>query len=240
MLSLNNVSVGYKGLLAVQDISFTINEGEIVSLIGSNGAGKSTIVRTVAGLLHPRNGEILFKNAPIHQARPFDIVTRGISMIPEGRKLFGRLSVLDNLLLGAYTVKSRAEVEKNLQSVFNLFPILKERQAQRSDTFSGGEQQELAIARGLMSNPSLLILDEPSLGLGPKLVSDIFRIVKEINTQGVTVLLVEQNVFEALDVSVRAYVLQTGRIVMEGPGQELLRSDQVRQAYLGMQAEVRQ
>ena len=234
MLSLNNVSVGYKGLLAVQDISFKVNEGEIVSLIGSNGAGKSTIVRTIAGLLHPTMGEILFRDGPIHQSQPFDIVTRGISMVPEGRKLFGRLSVLDNLMLGAYTVRSRAEVEKNLQRVFNLFPILKERQEQRSDTFSGGEQQELAIARGLMSNPSLLILDEPSLGLGPKLVSDIFRIVREINARGVTVLLVEQNVYEALDVSARACVLQTGRIVMEGSGQELLKSDQVREAYLGM------
>jgi len=234
VLSLNNVSVGYKGLLAVQDISFTINEGEIVSLIGSNGAGKSTIVRTIAGLLRPWNGEILFKNAPIHQAPPFAIVTKGISMVPEGRKLFGRLSVLDNLLLGAYTVRSRAEVEKNLQNIFKLFPILEERQGQRAETFSGGEQQELAIARGLMSNPSLLILDEPSLGLGPKLVSDIFRIVREINGRGVTVLLVEQNVYEALDVSVRACVLQTGRIVMEGSGQDLLKSDQVREAYLGM------
>jgi branched-chain amino acid transport system ATP-binding protein len=234
VLSLNNISVGYKGLIAVQDISFRINEGEIVSLIGSNGAGKSTIVKTIAGLIHPRKGEILFKSAPIHQTQPFDIVTKGISMIPEGRKLFGRLSVLDNLLLGAYTVRSKADIEKNLQSVFNLFPILKERQEQRSDTFSGGEQQELAIARGLMSNPSLLILDEPSLGLGPKLVSDIFRIVKEINVRGVTVLLVEQNVYEALDICSRAYVLQTGRIVMEGQGQELLKSDQVREAYLGM------
>jgi branched-chain amino acid transport system ATP-binding protein len=158
----------------------------------------------------------------------------GISMVPEGRRLFGRLSVLDNLLLGAYAIRSRADVEKHLQSIFNLFPILKERQQQRSDTFSGGEQQELAIARGLMSNPSLLILDEPSLGLGPKLVSDIFRIVTEINARGVTVLLVEQNVYEALDISTRAYVLQTGRIVMEGQGQELLKSDHVREAYLGM------
>ena len=226
--------MGYKGLLAIQDVSFRINEGEIVSLIGSNGAGKSTIVKTIAGLIHPWEGEILFKNAPIHQAQPFDIVTKGISMIPEGRKLFGRLSVLDNLMLGAYTVQSKAEVEKNLQNVFTLFPILKERQGQRSDTFSGGEQQELAIARGLMSNPSLLILDEPSLGLGPKLVSDIFRIVREINARGVTVLLVEQNVYEALDISVRAFVLQTGRIVMEGQGKDLLKSDQVREAYLGM------
>jgi branched-chain amino acid transport system ATP-binding protein len=226
--------MGYKGLLAVQDISFRINEGEIVSLIGSNGAGKSTIVRTISGLLHAWEGEILFKDTPIHKAEPFDIVKMGISMVPEGRKLFGRLSVLDNLLLGAYAVRSRADVEKHLQKVFGLFPILKERQGQRSDTFSGGEQQELAIARGLMSNPSLLILDEPSLGLGPKLVSDIFGIVREINAQGVTVLLVEQNVYEALEISARAYVLQTGRIVMEGQGKELLKSDHVRKAYLGM------
>jgi branched-chain amino acid transport system ATP-binding protein len=234
VLTLNNVSVGYKGLPAVQDISFRIDEGEIVSLIGSNGAGKSTIVKTIAGLLHPWSGEILFKNSPIQKTPPFDIVKTGISMVPEGRRLFGRLSVLDNLLLGAYAVRSKADVEKYLKSVFDLFPILKERQGQRSETFSGGEQQQLAIGRGLMSNPSLLILDEPSLGLSPKLVSEIFAIVKDINSRGVTVLLVEQNVFEALDVSSRAYVLQTGRIVLEGKGQELLKSDMVREAYLGM------
>jgi branched-chain amino acid transport system ATP-binding protein len=234
MLSLNNISVGYKGLLAVQDVSLRIDEGEIVSLIGSNGAGKSTIVKTIAGLIHPQKGGIFFRDKPIQLSHPFDIVKMGISMIPEGRKLFGRLSVRDNLLLGAYTVGAREDVEKNLESVFNLFPILKERQRQRSETFSGGEQQELAIARGLMSNPSLLILDEPSLGLGPKLVSDMFRIVREINARGVTVLLVEQNVYEALEISGRAYVLQTGRIVMEGRGQELLESDHVREAYLGM------
>ena len=234
MLTLNNVSVGYKGLPAVQDVSFRIDEGEIVSLIGSNGAGKSTIVKTISGLLHPWKGEILFRDAPIHKTPPYDIVKTGISMVPEGRRLFGRLSVLDNLLLGAYAVRSTADVEKYLQTVFDLFPILKERQGQRSETFSGGEQQQLAIGRGLMSNPSLLILDEPSLGLSPKLVSEIFGIVRDINARGVTVLLVEQNAFEALDVSSRAYVLQTGRIVLEGKGQELLKSDMVREAYLGM------
>ncbi len=234
MLTLNNVSVGYKGLPAVQDVSFRIDEGEIVSLIGSNGAGKSTIVKTIAGLLHPWEGEILFKNAPIHQVPPFDIVKLGISMVPEGRRLFGRLSVLDNLLLGAYAVRSKADVGRYLQNVFDLFPILKQRQGQRSETFSGGEQQQLAIGRGLMSKPSLLILDEPSLGLSPKLVSEIFAIVKDINARGVTVLLVEQNVYEALEISARAYVLQTGRIVMEGIGRELLKSDMVREAYLGM------
>jgi len=196
VLSLNNVSVGYKGLLAVQDVSFKINDGEIVSLIGSNGAGKSTIVKTISGLLHPQKGEIVFQNDQIQQTPPHEIVKKGISMIPEGRRLFGRLSVLDNLLMGAYTTKSKKEIEKSLQTIFDLFPILKERQEQRSQTFSGGEQQQLAIARGLMSHPSLLVLDEPSLGLSPKLVSDIFRIVKEINARGVTILLVEQNVYE--------------------------------------------
>jgi branched-chain amino acid transport system ATP-binding protein len=234
VLSLNNVSVGYKGLLAVQDVSFKINDGEIVSLIGSNGAGKSTIVKTISGLLHPQKGEIVFQNDQIQQTPPHEIVKKGISMIPEGRRLFGRLSVLDNLLMGAYTTKSKKEIEKSLQTIFDLFPILKERQEQRSQTFSGGEQQQLAIARGLMSHPSLLVLDEPSLGLSPKLVSDIFRIVKEINARGVTILLVEQNVYEALETSHRAYVLQTGRIVMEGQSQELMKSDLVRQAYLGM------
>ena len=234
MLSLNNVSVGYKGYLAVQGVSFKISEGEIVSLIGSNGAGKSTIVKTISGLLHPQKGEIIFKNDQIQQTPPHEIVKKGISMIPEGRRLFGRLSVLDNLLMGAYITKSKKEIEKSLETIFDLFPILKERQKQRSQTFSGGEQQQLAIARGLMSDPSLLVLDEPSLGLSPKLVSDIFRIVKEINARGVTILLVEQNVYEALETSHRAYVLQTGHIVMEGQSQELLKSDLVRQAYLGM------
>ena len=234
MLSVNNISVGYKGLLAIQDVSFQINRGEIVSLIGSNGAGKSTIVKTIAGLMHPVKGEITFENNPIHQIPPYEVVKRKISMIPEGRQLFGRLSVLDNLLLGAYSIDSKAEIDKTLESVFHLFPILKERKGQRSDTFSGGEQQQLAIARGLMSQPSLLMLDEPSLGLGPKLVSEIFRIVQEINCNGVTILLVEQNVYEALQISHRAYVLQTGRVVLEGKGEELLKSDLVRQAYLGM------
>ncbi len=234
MLSVNNISVGYKGLLAIQGVSFRIDRGEIVSLVGSNGAGKSTLVKTISGLMHPTAGEISFLNAPIQQTPPFDIVKKGISMIPEGRRLFGRLSVLDNLLLGAYAVGSKAEIERNLRRVFEIFPILEKRQGQRADTFSGGEQQMLAIARGLMSNPALLMLDEPSLGLSPKLVTDIFEIVQEINSHGVTVLLVEQNVFEALQISHRAYVLQTGRIVMEGKGEEVLSCDMVRQAFLGM------
>ncbi|HUL30204.1 MAG TPA: ABC transporter ATP-binding protein [Thermodesulfobacteriota bacterium] len=234
MLSVNNISVGYKGLLAIQDVSFHVDRGEVVSLIGSNGAGKSTILKTISGLLHPEKGEILLDRDPIHETPTYGIVKKKISMIPEGRRLFGRLSVLDNLLLGAYVLRSKEEVENALENVFNIFPILKERRNQRADTFSGGEQQQLAIARGLMSSPSLLMLDEPSLGLMPKLVSGIFHIVREISEKGVTVLLVEQNVFEALQISHRAYVLQTGRIVLEGGGGELLKSDLVRKAYLGM------
>ncbi len=234
MLSVREISVGYKELLAVQEVSFEVKEGEVVSLIGSNGVGKSTIIKTIAGLLHPKTGEIYFNQEPIHTTPPYEIVRKRISMIPEGRRLFGRLSTLDNLLLGSYALDSKMEVEKTLENVFELFPILRERRNQRADTLSGGEQQQLAIARGLMSRPSLLMLDEPSLGLMPKLVSDIFKIIHEISQHGVTVLLVEQNVFEALQISHRAYVLQTGRIVLEGRGEDLLKSDLVRKAYLGM------
>ncbi len=234
MLSVRSISVGYKGVPAVQGVSFEVNRGEVVSLIGSNGAGKSTVIKAIAGLLHPKSGEIHFENRPIHHTPPYDIVKKKISMIPEGRRLFGRLSTLDNLRLGAYALNSKEEIEETLENVFNLFPILNERKHQRAETLSGGEQQQLAIARGLMSRPSLLMLDEPSLGLMPKLVSEIFNIVREIGQKGVTVLLVEQNVFEALQISDRAYVLQTGQIVLEGKGEELLKSDLVRQAYLGM------
>jgi branched-chain amino acid transport system ATP-binding protein len=234
MLSVKGISVGYKGLLAVHDVSFEVKKGEVVSLIGSNGAGKSTIIKTIAGLLQPRSGEIRFEDQPIHRTPAYDIVRRKIAMIPEGRRLFGRLSVMDNLLLGAYTEDSKTVVDETLRSALSLFPILNERKNQRADTLSGGEQQQLAIARGLMSRPSLLMLDEPSLGLMPKLVSEIFRIIQEISQKGVTVLLVEQNVFEALEISHRAYVLQTGTVVLEGSSQDLLKSDLVRQAYLGM------
>jgi len=234
MLSVREISVGYKELLAVQKVSFEVMEGEVVSLVGSNGAGKSTIIKTIAGLLHPKAGEIYFNKEPIHTTPPYEIVRKKISMIPEGRRLFGRLSALDNLLLGSYVLDSKEEIQKTLENVFELFPILEERKNQRADTLSGGEQQQLAIARGLMSRPTLLMLDEPSLGLMPKLVSEIFKIIHEIGQKGVTVLLVEQNVFEALQISHRAYVLQTGLVVLEGKGEDLLKSDLVRRAYLGM------
>jgi branched-chain amino acid transport system ATP-binding protein len=234
VLEFDRVSVGYGDLTVVHDVSFRVNEGEVVSLVGSNGAGKTTIMRTVAGLLHPRRGEIRLRGEAVHRTPPYELVRKRVALVPEGRQLFGRLSVWDNLLMGAYTLRSSADVEESLEAVLSMFPILKARRAQRAETLSGGEQQQLAIARGLMSRPSLLLLDEPSLGIMPKLVVEIFETIRHIREKGITVLLVEQNVFEALDVSDRAYVLQSGRIVLEGRGDELLRSDLVREAYLGV------
>jgi branched-chain amino acid transport system ATP-binding protein len=234
MLEVEGLAVGYGDLLAIQDVSFNVQRGEVVSLIGSNGSGKSTLLRTISGLLRPRKGTIRFAGEPIHATPPYEIVRKRISMVPEGRQLFGRLSVWDNLLLGAYGLGSQADIDAALDDVVKLFPWLPERKSQRAETLSGGEQQQVAIARGLMSRPSLLMLDEPSLGIMPKLVTEMFETIHEIRTKGVTVLLVEQNVFEALGISDRAYVLQTGRIVLQGKGEELLHSDLVRQAYLGM------
>jgi branched-chain amino acid transport system ATP-binding protein len=234
MLAIEGLSVGYKGVRAVQDVSLTVRRGEVVSLIGSNGAGKSTILRTIAGLLRPWEGKILLDNQPIHVVPPYEIVRKRIALVPEGRQLFGRLSVWDNLLLGGYAQNSNAAVAESLETILQLFPWIGERRKQRSETLSGGEQQQVAIARGLMSRPSLLMLDEPSLGIMPKLVSEIFERIHEIREKGITVFLVEQNVYEALSISDRAYVLQSGRIVLEGTGKELLKSDLVRQAYLGM------
>lgn len=236
MLEFQGVSVGYGDLTVIHDVSFRVGEGEVVSLVGSNGAGKSTILRTIAGLLQPARGTITLRGEAIHRLPAHQIVTKRVAMVPEGRQLFGRLSVWDNLLMGAYTLRSQAEIDEALERVLALFPILKDRREQRAETLSGGEQQQLAIARGLMSRPALLMLDEPSLGIMPKLVAQIFETIAHIRKQGVTVLLVEQNVFEALEVSDRAYVLQSGRIVLEGVGRELLSSDLVRKAYLGATA----
>ena len=233
MLEFDRVSVGYRDLTVVHDVSFRVAEGEVVSLVGSNGAGKTTVMRTIAGLLRPRRGEIRLRGEKLHEVPAHEIVRRRVALVPEGRQLFGRLSVQDNLLMGAYTLDAKADVEEALAGVLSLFPILRDRRDQRAETLSGGEQQQLAIGRGLMSRPKLLLLDEPSLGIMPKLVAEIFATIREIRKQGVTVLLVEQNVFEALEVADRAYVLQTGRIVLEGTGPDLLRSDLVRQAYLG-------
>jgi branched-chain amino acid transport system ATP-binding protein len=233
VLELDGVSVGYQDLTVIHGVTFHVGAGEVVSLVGSNGAGKSTILRAISGLLRPTRGEIRLRGEAIHRTAPYDIVKRRVAMVPEGRQLFGRLSVRDNLLMGAYTLRSRQQMAESLEEVLTLFPILRDRRDQRAETLSGGEQQQLAIARGLMSRPELLLLDEPSLGIMPKLVAEIFRTIREIRQRGITVLLVEQNVFEALEVADRAYVLQTGRIVLEGLGSELLRSDLVRKAYLG-------
>ena len=233
MLEVDGISVGYKDLTVVHEVSFRVAGGEVVSLVGSNGAGKTTILRAIAGLLHPTRGEIRLRGEAIHRTPPYDIVRKRVAMVPEGRQLFGRLSVWDNLLLGAYTLDSKLEIQESLETVVSLFPMLKERRDQRAETLSGGEQQQLAIARGLMSRPELLLLDEPSLGIMPKLVVQIFDTIHHIREKGITVLLVEQNVFEALEISDRAYVLQSGRIVLEGTGAELVRSDLVREAYLG-------
>jgi branched-chain amino acid transport system ATP-binding protein len=234
MLSVTNVSVGYRGLPAIQDVSFEVRRGEVVSLIGSNGAGKTTMLKAILGLLKPTGGEIRFDDQVISGRPAYEIVKKKIALVPEGRRLFPRLSVMDNLLLGAYTVESKEEIAESLDTVLRLFPWVRERARQRAGTLSGGEQQQVAIARGLMSRPDLLMLDEPSLGVMPKVVTEIFQTIERISAEGVTVLLVEQNVFEALQVCHRAYVLQTGRIVMEGTGDELSRSDLVRRAYLGM------
>jgi len=233
VLEFEKVSVGYGELTVVHDVSFRVNAGEVVSLVGSNGAGKTTILRTVAGLLHPRQGAIRLNGQPIDRTPAYDIVRKRVAMVPEGRQLFGRLSVWDNLLMGAYTLASKQEIEESLETALSMFPLLKERRQQRAETLSGGEQQQLAIARGLMSRPKLLLLDEPSLGIMPKLVAEIFETIHHIRDKGITVLLVEQNVFEALEVSDRAYVLQSGRIVLDGRGRDLLTSELVREAYLG-------
>ncbi len=234
MLRLNEVSAHYGDVQALRGVSFIINEGEIVSIIGSNGAGKSTTLNTISGILQASSGTIEFLGRRIENLHPHQIVDQGVVQIPEGRLLFPYMSVLENLDLGAFNNKARRTKEKNIKIVFSLFPILQERMSQLSGTLSGGEQQMLAIARGLMAMPKLLMLDEPSLGLAPLLVRQVFETVKAINGQGITVLLVEQNVFHCLSTAVRGYVLENGSVVLEGGGKELLNNPQVREAYLGI------
>jgi branched-chain amino acid transport system ATP-binding protein len=234
MLEVKKISVSYLGVPVIREVSFKVEEGQMVSIVGSNGAGKSTILKTISGLLRPLNGEITFLGKRIDTLPPYEITSSGISHIPEGRKIFGKLSVLDNLLVGAHTRDSKAEVQQSLEEFFKLFPILKERKDQRGETLSGGEQQMLAIARGLMCKPKLMMLDEPSLGLMPSLSVKVIEVLKRISSQGTTILLVEQKVRDALELADRAYVLQTGAIVQEGSGADLLKSDTIRKAYLGM------
>jgi branched-chain amino acid transport system ATP-binding protein len=234
LLEVNDLNVYYGAIHALQGVSFNVEEGEIVSLIGANGAGKSTILRTISGLLRPRAGTIQFKGQDITFTPAEQIVRLGISQVPEGRKIFAPLTVKENLLMGAYTRGDPQEIQNSMERVFTSFPRLKERINQLGGTLSGGEQQMLATGRGLMSLPTLLLMDEPSMGLSPILVEEIFRIIKEINSQGTSILLVEQNALMALSVANRAYVLETGRIVLSGDAHEVAENPQVKAAYLGV------
>jgi branched-chain amino acid transport system ATP-binding protein len=233
MLAVEHIRVSYRRVPALHDVSLVLKRGEIVALVGGNGNGKSTTLRAIAGLNRLDAGRIIFSERNIGTLSPHGRVRRGISLVPEGRRLFPRLSVARNLDLGAYTRSDAAEIDATLDQVFALFPILAQRRAQLAGTMSGGEQQMLAIGRGLMARPQLLLLDEPSWGIAPKLVTKILDTIVTINAAGVSVLLVEQNLQRALAIAHRAYVIQTGRIVLEGSGQELLHSDLVREAYLG-------
>ncbi|MFQ5341238.1 MAG: ABC transporter ATP-binding protein [Anaerolineae bacterium] len=235
MLRIDNVHVYYGHIHALKGVTLTVQTGELVALIGSNGAGKSTTLKTISGLLHPREGTIYHEERPISELRPHEIVGLGISHCPEGRHIFGGLTVGENLRLGAVRRRDPAGVEQDREWVFSLFPVLKERLNQTGGTLSGGEQQMLAIARALMSRPRLLLLDEPSLGLAPLLVERIFDVILQIKQSGGTVLLVEQNARMALDVADRAYVLETGRVTLEGPAAELRTDPEVERAYLGIE-----
>jgi branched-chain amino acid transport system ATP-binding protein len=234
MLEVKNVDVFYGDVQVLWDVSFEVRKGEIVALIGANGSGKTTSLATVSSLLKPRKGTVTYEGQPIHTRAAYDMVSLGIAHVPEARRLFPDMTVKENLLLGALTPEAKKSRPEMLEKVFTIFPRLKEREKQQAGTLSGGEQQMAAIARGLMSRPRLLMLDEPSLGLSPILVGDIFRVIKEVHAAGVTVLLVEQNVFRTLEVADRAYVLGNGRIVLHGSGIDLLANDHVRKAYLGL------
>ena len=232
LLKVDNINVYYGNIHAVKDISFEVDQGEIVTLIGANGAGKSTTLKTISGLLKPKTGDILYKGSSIKGMRAHKIVEAGLAHVPEGRHVFLHMTVEENLDMGAYT-QPNSTIAPNKEKVFELFPRLKERRKQLAGTMSGGEQQMLAMGRALMSNASMLMLDEPSMGLSPLLVQEIFDIIQNIHKEGMTILLVEQNAQMALSVADRAYVLETGRVVMDGTGAELLTNERVRSAYLG-------
>jgi len=234
MLKVEGISTHYGDIQVLWDASLGISSKEMVTMVGSNGSGKTTTINTIGGMLHPTSGTIQFLDQPIHQLPPHKIVERGISLIPEGRKLFPEMSVLENLELGAYFPTARKKIPETLQWVFGLFPRLEERKFQLAGTLSGGEQQMCTVGRGLMSIPQLLLIDEPSMGLAPILVADLFRTIQKINREGVTVFLVEQNARLAMEISDRTYVLENGRIVREGKSKVLLEDDNIRKAYLGL------
>ena len=233
MLEVKNLSVSYGAIEAVKDISFTVNDGEIVSLIGANGAGKTTTLHTITGLVPAKSGSVMYNGVDLLKTHNNKIVTLGMAHIPEGRHVFTRMSVEENLEMGAFSLKDQSDLKKDLDMVYGLFPRLKERRNQKAGTLSGGEQQMLAVGRALMSRPKVIMMDEPSLGLAPIIVKGIFEIIKEINKQGVTVLLIEQNANMALKTANLGYVMETGRITLHGSGEELLANEAVKAAYLG-------
>jgi branched-chain amino acid transport system ATP-binding protein len=233
MLAVEKLQVAYGKVQALWDVTLEVPDGEIVALVGANGAGKTTLLKTVSGILRRQSGSITYDGKHIEEASPPEIVKHGVVQVPEGRKLFPEMTVIDNLLMGAYTI-SQSERPQRLERVFSVFPVLKERQGQIAGTLSGGEQQMVAIGRGMMAGPKLLMLDEPSLGLAPLLVEEVFRVITEINRLGVTVLLVEQNTQHALTLAHRGFVMELGRIALSGSGNELLADSNVRKAYLGL------
>ena len=234
MLKINGIDVFYGDMQALRDASIEVEAGEVVSVIGSNGAGKSTLLRTISAILRPRKGSIEFEGQDITRTKSSRIVEQGISHVPEGRQIFPTMTVLENLEMGAQSRRTKAVRDESLVTVFDLFPRLKERLDQKAGTLSGGEQQMLAMGRGLMSRPKLMMLDEPSLGLAPLLVSKIFEIIEEINSQGTAILLIEQNVYHSLKISNRSYVLENGAIALSGTGEELLQNPHIRKTYLGL------
>lgn len=233
MLKVENIDVYYDKIHAIKDVSFTVKQGEVVTLIGANGAGKTTILKTISKILEPTRGVVLFEGEPLSKLLPHQLVYLGMAHVPEGRRVFAQMTVKENLEMGAYIRKDKASMKSDYDQIFSYFPRLKERMNQPSGTLSGGEQQMLAIGRALMSKPKLLLLDEPSMGLAPLLVKEIFNIVQTIKKQGTTILLVEQNANQALQVADRAYVLETGKIIKSGNAAELLEDDSVKRAYLG-------
>ena len=234
MLEVENVSAAYGLIQILWDVSFKIREKEIVSIIGPNGAGKTTLVKTIMGLLPAKNGTIRFKGENIEKLPPYEIVKKGVTLIPEGREIFPKMTVEENMLLGAYTIKDKNAVKESKERIYQIFPVLKKKEKALAQTLSGGEQQMLVICRSLMSNPELLILDEPSLGLAPIIVGKVLDTLRKINEEGVTILLVEQNIRDSLNIADRGYVLEEGKIIIEGEGRELLSNDHIKEVYLGV------
>ena len=234
MLEVENVSAAYGLVQILWDVSFKIKEKEIVSVIGPNGAGKTTLVKTVMGVLPAKTGTIRFKGENIEKLRPYEIVKKGVTLIPEGREIFPKMTVEENMLLGAYTINDKNAVKESKERIYQIFPVLKKKEKALAQTLSGGEQQMLVICRSLMSNPELLILDEPSLGLAPILVGKVLDTLRKINEEGVTVLLVEQNIRDSLNIADRGYVLEKGKIIIEGKGRELLSNEHIKEVYLGI------